>query len=586
MKPVPPTGPTTASTEPIAPEPGDTSSRPTEMRRKHEVKLIRKPAGRATVRATALVFVTLVLALATTPATHAVGTARWQFDDAKDFLKGELEGLRVVSDGALRPGFREVALGEFGKEIWSATAAPDGTIYFGTGTPAAVHALAGNDKVRQIHAFEEDEVIAVTDLALDQQGRLYLATLAGGKILRLNPKRPDQVEVFGEFENHYLWAIRFDREGRLYVATGPEGKIYRLSPGGESREWYDTDDANILCLDFDQDGALLAGGSDSGKLYRITDPGEGTVIHQFKEQEIKALVRTGNDLFIGVNRQQDSGRGRGGPTISVSKPPSAPNKQPDSKAITQTARPTPPVAPVRLARPPSPVILHGAVYRRTATARYEELLQQSKEAVLALAPAAEGGVYAAFGDSGRVYRVIDIDDNELLFDFDEQQALTLAACEGRLCFVGTGNTGSGYRIETATATQPTFTSQPLDAAFRTRWGNAAWNPARGIQLATRSGNTSEPDDSWSDWSDPIRQSPGAITSPAARFLQVRVRLEADDAGRLDELEIFYRVQNQKPHIQEFSVEDAKKKNGKDNPPKSKSAGDSKPQPAPRPVPRR
>ena len=80
--------------------------------------------------------------------------------------------------------------------------------------------------------------------------------------------------------------------------------MFHVSPDGKVEEWFAAEDSNILSLALDASGALLAGGSDRGLLFRITEKGKGVVLHEFAEDEVKALAVNGDDVYIGVNKQR------------------------------------------------------------------------------------------------------------------------------------------------------------------------------------------------------------------------------------------------------------------------------------------
>ena len=71
----------------------------------------------------------------------AVKTEQWELKSPQDFMTGKLQRLVVTSDGQLRLGYDATKLGEFAKDIWCSVVDRDGTIYFGTGSPADVYAL-------------------------------------------------------------------------------------------------------------------------------------------------------------------------------------------------------------------------------------------------------------------------------------------------------------------------------------------------------------------------------------------------------------------------------------------------------------
>src|SRR5262249_39695312 len=96
-----------------------------------------------------------------------------------------------------------------------------------------------------------------------------------------------------------------------------------------------------------------------------------------------------------------------------------------------------------------------------------------------------------------------------------------------------------------------------------RWGALSWKAdtptGTSVTCSVRSGNVSEPDSTWSDWSaeyaDPEATT---ITAPTARFLQYRVTLTSTNPKTTPELRrvaLRYRTTNQAPEITSFDVPD-------------------------------
>ncbi len=469
----------------------------------------------------------------------AVRTERWEFTTADAFLRGKLTGLIVTSDGELLPGYEHAKLGEFAKQIWCSAVGADGTLYLGTAGPATLQAVAPDGAVRKL--FETDNV-AVTALARDRAGKLLAATIPHGKILN------EAGEVFCQLPAAYVWALVFDKDGHLFAGTGPEGKLYRISPDGQAEEWFDAEDSNLLCLAFDASGALLAGGSDRGQLYRIAARQTATVAHQFEEEEVRAVAVAGERWFVAVNKQKAR---RPRPPLVLPRAPTgadaetAPPTEPRPEAAPEAAMPL----EARLGN-----LLAGHLYVRHADGRVDKWASWDRESVFALALDGDGRALLALAGQGRVYRVGGPQRWELLFDFDEQNALTLAVRDGLLVFVGTGQAGVGYRIGAQPAAQTQYTSEVLDAKFPATWGTIAWLGRGPVQFATRSGNTSLPDATWSDWSAPGSESPLKITSPPARYLQVRA-----SGANVSNLRVHYLAQNQKPVIASLRVDGEEKK---------------------------
>jgi hypothetical protein len=485
----------------------------------------------------------------------AVKTERWELNSAQDFMKGKLQRLIVTSDGQLRLGYGSTKVGEFGKEIWCSTVGHDGTIYFGTGSPAEVYALGKDGNATRL--FEANS-IAVTALALDSHGNLYAATMAEGKIFRISTtgKKTETKsdEPFCKLRAPYVWSLVVDKQDRLFAGTGPDGKIFHIDADGRAEEWYVAEDSNILCLALDPEGALLAGGSDRGLLYRITEKGKGVVLHEFAEDEVKSLAVNGNDVYIGVNKQKVK-RPRG---VTAARRPSAAEFEELTQRLTgqfgaavtaeMTARDreTPPEA--RLAN-----LLAGTLYVHHADGRVDRLATWDDQSILDLKIDGERAALVSMAGKGRVYRVRNSQSWELLFDFDEQQALTLALRDGKLAFVGSGNIGNAYVIDAQKARDGELTSEVRDCRFLTTWGNFSWMGNGAITIATRTGNTALPDSTWSGWSEPLKASPSKVTSPRGRFIQVRTQLAGNPDPVLQSLSLYYQMQNQKPEIQSVEI---------------------------------
>jgi len=479
---------------------------------------------------------TLLLATLLVPlSAFAVKTERWEFNTTDSFLRGKLQNLSLSSDGELLPGYASQRLGEFGKQIWSSVVGRDGTIYFGTAGPADVQAVGKDGKVTKLFGTE---TIAVTALALDARDKLFAATLGDGKIFQRDGT------LFCQVPAPYIWSLALDAQGNLFAGTGPDGKIFRVTAAGQVELWYQTEDSNILCLALDATGALLAGGSDRGQLYRITAKETGTVLHQFAEDEVHSLAVSGDQLYIGVNKQKVRR-----PRMPFLLPRRPPGGELEESFRSQPAADGPPEAGGRDRPVPLDMrmanLLAGALYVRNAEGRVDQWASWDKESVLDLKLGPAGSVWVAMSGHARVYRVVDSQRWELWFDFDEQQALTLAVRDGNLAFVGAGNVGTGYRIEPQPAPTGEYTSPVLDARFAAAWGNAAWVGTGPTTIATRSGNTSLPDATWSAWSAPGQATPHKVASPAGRYLQFRLQLAK---ATLTSCQIFYQVQNQKPSV--------------------------------------
>ena len=100
-----------------------------------------------------------------------------------------------------------------------------------------------------------------------------------------------------------------------------------------------------------------------------------------------------------------------------------------------------------------------------------------------------------------------------------------------------------------------WTSKVLDAGLRARFGKITWEATGPLQISTRTGNTKDPDDTWSAWSAGF-SAPTLIDSPAARYLQVRARFDKDPNAVLSEIGVSFLTDNLRAVITSVDAKDS------------------------------
>jgi hypothetical protein len=95
----------------------------------------------------------------------------------------------------------------------------------------------------------------------------------------------------------------------------------------------------------------------------------------------------------------------------------------------------------------------------------------------------------------------------------------------------------------------------LDARTQASWGRVVWDAAvpegAAVQLQSRSGNTGEPNATWTDWSPFYAKTEEQILSPKARFLQMKVVLRTQTGKAspvFNKLTLFYLQSNIAPSV--------------------------------------
>ncbi len=163
-----------------------------------------------------------------------------------------------------------------------------------------------------------------------------------------------------------------------------------------------------------------------------------------------------------------------------------------------------------------------------------------------LVSADNGVVYALDGDPVRTARIAQVPGRQL----------TRILPRGDRFLVTASNPGKILELAGTAAPTGSYTSEVKDATTGASWGLLRWEGTRPagstVAFATRSGNTSTPDETWADWV-PVRDDEGVqrIASPPARYLQWKVDLAG--APVLDHVTLTYLPRNQRPRLTSLTI---------------------------------
>jgi len=202
------------------------------------------------------------------------------------------------------------------------------------------------------------------------------------------------------------------------------------------------------------------------------------------------------------------------------------------------------------------------VYKITPDGNYREWFRCPAPLILSLLVDNKDNLYLGTGNRGLIYKINPRGEATALLKVSEPQILSLAPGRKDSLYFATGNLGRLYTFSSNSyAGEGIFESQVHDASFISRWGNISYKgkmPAgTRISLATRSGNTKRPGNTWSEWSKEYRDLQGErVTSPPARFIQYRARLSTRDRSVtpvIDEVSLALLPGNQAPEIISLKV---------------------------------
>ncbi|MBN2193447.1 MAG: fibronectin type III domain-containing protein [Polyangiaceae bacterium] len=455
--------------------------------------------------------------------SDAVGTRQFVLREAKDFMGGDLEGTAIDSNGRVRAGF---ALGSVpatdAPTVWSALPQRDGSVLLGTGNDGKLLRLRGTT----IEVAAETKTLAVTSLVEAWGGTVVLGTIPNGKVFKW--EKDKLTELVSPKDTEHVWALAYDAKANaIYAATGPEGKLWRITPGGQAQVYFDAEEDHLMSVAVATDGTVYAGASEPAKLYRLTGPGRATVLYDFGRTEVRGIaVGQKGDVFAIANE--------------ISGGASTPKR-----SGTEALKPASPGGA-------SPKIRgKGVLYHFDARGVPEELLKQDDQHFTSLALGSDGRPYVGTGVEGQVYTVDALHTSVLMADTEERQVGALLLGAGTEYVIGS-DPAVVHPVKGLGGPDAVWTSKALDAGIRAQFGRLGWDASGSVEISTRSGNTKEPDDTWSDWSAPLTV-PGQVTSAPARFLQLRARFSRDPKAEIREIEVPFLTDNLKATITSIEV---------------------------------
>lgn len=488
---------------------------------------------------------------------QAVVPRKWELRSKDDFLKGKFAGTSLSSDGVLSIGPRLEKLELPAEEFYlSLVQGPDGSYYLGTGHGGKIYRL-GKDKKAELY-FQTAE-LDVTALAMDAKGVLYAGTSPNGKVYKITAG--NKGEEFFNPQERYIWDLVLTDRGNLLVAVGESGGIYEVNPAGAGRLLFKSRDNHILCLVQTGGGDFLAGSGGRGQLYRISASGRASVIFDSGFEEVRNVVldRDGN-IYLSAG---------GAPSKQVSTVSPASSATTTTKTETEVSVVVSAVAaaletdlqvPETPARSKSTGTVSGAVFHVTPDGLARKLWSSGEEIIYSLIYDVDSQkLILGTGNQGRLYSLDRKGSLELLAQSGSEQVYGLFQFNKQIqvlgnnpCFLGLLQPGQNFSGE--------YLSSVLDAKILSTWGRLGWEaelpPGTSLQIQSRSGNTAEPDDTWSDWSPPYSRPDEKVLSPAGRYLQLKINLKGPGGAkspRVQKLLVFYLQANVAPVIDRLEV---------------------------------
>jgi sugar lactone lactonase YvrE len=509
------------------------------------------------------------LALAAAMPAVAEHTRWWRQTTFEDFDKGTAKGVALRSDGKmfLAPRFAEFADANLAY-LLQIKADAKGNLYAAGGSNAKVLRIDASGKTTS--AFESSE-LAAQALALDAAGNLFVGTSPDGKVYKVTPA--GQSSVFFDPKMKYIWDLAVDKDGTVYIATGDTGKIFSVAPDGKGDVFYSSEETHIRSLALDANGNVLAGTEPSGRVLRIPKAASNLrafVLYETSKKEITALLQAASgDLYVAAVGEKTA------PAPGQPRPVTADAGATSSFVISVGPAGNNPGAAAQ-AQPipftPLPTVNSSSVYRIAPDGSPEELWSTRDEVVYSMGLLPDGKLLLGTGNDGVVLK---LDGNHVfskLVKAASRQVTSIAAGPSGKLFLAAANPGKVFTLGPENETEGTYESQPFDAHIFSRWGRTVWwgekfaaaNNAGAPRIAVfaRSGNTSDPDSNWSDWSGPYANPSGdKLDCPAARFVQWKAVLRGGSGAggnappAIDWFSIAYLPKNIAPEVTAIAMQD-------------------------------
>ncbi len=458
------------------------------------------------------------LALAAATPAHAVGTRTFVIDSMSELKGGDLSGVSVDSNGNVSAGLTLGAtpLSDVAS-VWSSAVLADGSVLLGTGNEGKIVRVSG----AQVSVAATTSQMAVSALAIAWNGEAIAGTFPEGKLFRVpaNNAKPGDAPVFATLpDTEDIWALAFDEKAKvLYAATGPNGKLFRIDAAGKAQVHFDSDEPHLTSVAVADDGTVYTGSNGKALLYKITGPGRASVLYDFDADDVKAIS-------IGRGPQR-------GVLYAIA------NKYSEAFSAPKRNKSGPGgPAPSRPGRPGK-----GLLMRIDNSGVAEKMLDDDDSHYVSLALDENDRPYVGTGAEGRLYTVDENHVARLIADTDERQIGAISVA-GKRRFIATTDPAVFHEIKGTGGPDAVWTSKVLDAGLRATFGRLTWRSEGALEFSTRSGNTATPDSTWSAWSVGMT-APGDVSSPAARYIQIRARFAPDPKAILRDVTLAFVTDN-------------------------------------------
>jgi hypothetical protein len=477
----------------------------------------------------------------------AIIPQNWKLQNIEDYLEGKFYGIAVNSKGVLSLAPKEEAIKGPAQDFYlSLLVDSTGNIFLGTGHSGEIYKINKDGEAELYFKCPEMDIYC---LAQDSKGILYAGSSPNGKVYKITDK--GEFEEFFNPQEKYIWDLKFDPKGTLLAAVGENGGIYAINQKGEGAQILKTEENHILCMRFDRNKNIIAGSGGTGRVYRLSEGKSPRILFDSSYNEIKSIDLDRNGYIYAAAAGEVTVPAKTASEVKdkqistgVSVVVSASSSEAASSTSSSSAQKK-----------------SGALFRINSDGIAEKLWESDKDLVYSVFwDEKKGHLFFGTGDRGRILAWNREEKITLLFQKKSEQIYHLIPSDNHI-YVLANNPAELTMLTPNQGFEGEYISQVFDAKIPSSWGRIEWEAdlpeGTILQLLTRSGNSDEPSQTWSEWSPPYQKNNGEqILSPKGRFLQFKAKFKSQ-SGRvspeLKRVSLFYLQTNLAPEITDLQI---------------------------------
>ncbi|MGB3976888.1 MAG: two-component regulator propeller domain-containing protein [bacterium] len=439
-----------------------------------------------------------------------------------DYLGGKPVGISIDPDGrlALSGTLKSVWRSENDAACWT-VACGDGVVYAATADEGRVYRY----KNHSMELLLDTPQVAVLSLLTLPRGRVLAGSAPDGIIYSIDAA--GVASVYARTDTSYIWKMLLLPNNTVLAATGIPASLKQLDLSGKLIKNFDIKASHVRSMTQDSQGKIWFGTAEPARVYCL-DGDDLHLVHEARAMEITAVAAGKDGVWFSTATSS---------TISNTQSEYTNKLRPQKTASTQSAEP----GELWF------IDANRSVYRVWTTAAipiFDMIVVNNSP-------------YLVCGADGFLFRIDDSDRSTLLATRQFEPLTSLAVDSAGVIWVGGATGAELLRYDFESKDSGTLESAVIDAGTTAVWGRlhvvGSHVTEKTVAFESRTGNTPEPDNEWSDWRSTGPE--GKIQSPPARFFQWKTALKKDKGllPVIDKISVSVKTANCPPYITRVTV---------------------------------